>query len=228
MALFRNVNAPGSATPSPVNWDDADTVATVALMDNALANDPAWMQYIRELVGEAEIKGFDARVFPVAMEAGALDIDLDVQALRCQRSAVRRYASSSSRPMFSRNGSGVEDNPSIRHVEVRALPHESGPSSCARGSPHWVLLETKTSRRRNALRSCSRTQNVKPRLSTWSGPTKTERSQVGVTRVPGISSRPIQRRPSSVRTALQFRILYFVLYWRLIRLDFPAAMTLPL
>ena len=118
-----------------------------------------------------------------------------------QRSAVRRYASSSSRPMFSRNGSGVEDNPSIRHVEVRALPHESGPSSCARGSPHWVLLETKTSRRRNALRSCSRTQNVKLRLSTWSGSTKTERSQVGVTRVPGISSRPIRRRPSSVRTA---------------------------
>ena len=27
--------------------------------------------------------------------------------------------------------------------------------------------------------------------------------------------------------SLQFRILYFVLYWRLIRLDFPAAMTLP-
>ena len=56
-----------------------------------------------------------------------------------QRSAVRRYASSSSRPMFSRNGSGVEDNPSIRHVEVRALPHESGPSSCARGSPLGAL-----------------------------------------------------------------------------------------
>ena len=80
-----------------------------------------------------------------------------------QRPAVRRYASSSSRPMFSRNGSGVEDNPSIRHVEVRALPQEPGPSSCARGPPHWVLLETKTSRRRNALRSCSRTQNVKLR-----------------------------------------------------------------
>ena len=32
-------------------------------------------------------------------------------------------------------------------------------------------------------------------------------------------------RPRSY--SLQFRILYFVLYWRLIRLDFPAAMTLP-
>ena len=33
-------------------------------------------------------------------------------------------------------------------------------------------------------------------------------------------------RPRSY--SLQFRILYFVLYWRLIRLDFPAALTLPL
>ena len=32
-------------------------------------------------------------------------------------------------------------------------------------------------------------------------------------------------RPRSY--SLRFRILYFVLYWRLIRLDFPAAMTLP-
>ena len=36
--------------------------------------------------------------------------------------------------------------------------------------------------------------------------------------------------PRLLRTrsySLQFRILYFVLSWRLIRLDFPAAMTLP-
>ena len=59
--------------------------------------------------------------------------------------------------MFSRNGSGVEDNPSIRHVEVRALPHESGPSSCARGSPHWVLLETKTAK---PTRVCARVRDL--------------------------------------------------------------------
>ena len=37
--------------------------------------------------------------------------------------------------------------------------------------------------------------------------------------------KPSVRVPRSY--SLQFRILYFVLYWRLIRLDFPAAMTLP-
>ena len=116
-----------------------------------------------------------------------------------QRSAVRRYASSSSGRCSRGMAPASKTIPASDTSEVRALPHESGPSSCARGSPHWVLLETKTSRRRNALRSCSRTQNVKLRLSTWSGSTKTERSQVGVARVPGISSRPIRRRPSSVR-----------------------------
>ena len=40
-----------------------------------------------------------------------------------------------------------------------------------------------------------------------------------------IVTSPRLLRPRSY--SLQFRILYFVLYWRLIRLDFPAAMTLP-
>ena len=84
-ALFRNVNTPGSATPLPVGWDDADTAAVVALIDNSLANNPAWTQYVRELVAEAEIKGLDTRVFPVAMETGVLDIGLNVQALRWDR-----------------------------------------------------------------------------------------------------------------------------------------------
>ena len=83
--LFRNANAPGSATPLPVSWDSADTTAAVVLMDNALANDPAWTQYVREIVGEAEIKGLDTRVFPVAMETGALNVGLDIQALRWDR-----------------------------------------------------------------------------------------------------------------------------------------------
>ena len=83
--LFLNANAPGSATPLPVSWDSADTTAAVVLMDKALANDPAWTQYVRELVAEAEIKGLGTRVLPVAMETGALDVSLDIQALRWDR-----------------------------------------------------------------------------------------------------------------------------------------------
>ena len=83
--LFRNTNAPSSAAPIPVSWDDADTTAAVVLIDNTLANDLAWTQYVRESTGEAEAKGFSTRVFPVAMEASALGMGLDVQALRWDR-----------------------------------------------------------------------------------------------------------------------------------------------
>ena len=83
--LFRNTNAPDSATPLPIDWNEAETTAAVVLMDNALANDPAWVQYVRGLAGEAEERGFGTRVFPVALEAGSLDIGLDIQALRWDR-----------------------------------------------------------------------------------------------------------------------------------------------
>ena len=80
--LLRSANAPGSATPLPIKWDDADVTAVVVLVDDMLASVPEWVQYIHGLVGEAEAKGFGARVFPVTMATGVLDIGLDVQALR--------------------------------------------------------------------------------------------------------------------------------------------------
>ena len=80
--LFRSTTAPGSATPLPIEWDDADVTAVVVLVDDMLASDPEWVQYIHGLVGEAEAKGFGARVFPVTMATGVLDMGLDVQALR--------------------------------------------------------------------------------------------------------------------------------------------------
>ena len=80
--LFRNANAPGSTTPLPIEWDDAATTAVVVLIDNVIANDPDWAQYIRGLMSSAETKAFDGRVFPVAMETGVLDIGFDLQALR--------------------------------------------------------------------------------------------------------------------------------------------------
>ena len=83
--LFRNTNAPGQAMPLPVDWDDAVTTAVVVMIDNSLKNDSAWTQYVRDLVAEAEIKGLDGRVFPVAMEADVLDISLNVQALLWER-----------------------------------------------------------------------------------------------------------------------------------------------
>ena len=80
--LFRSASAPKSATPLPIEWDDADATAVVLLVDDVLASDPDWVQYIHGLVGEAEAKGLGARVFPVTMAAGVLKVGLEIQALR--------------------------------------------------------------------------------------------------------------------------------------------------
>ena len=80
--LFRSTSAPGSATPLPIEWDDADATAVVLLVDDMLASDPDWVQYIHELVEEVQARGLGARVFPVTMAAGVLDIGLEIQAMR--------------------------------------------------------------------------------------------------------------------------------------------------
>ena len=80
--LFRSTVAPDSTTPLPIEWDNADVTAVVVLVDDMLASDPEWVQYVQGLVCEAEGKGFRVRVFPVIMELGVLNIGLDVQALR--------------------------------------------------------------------------------------------------------------------------------------------------
>lgn len=80
--LFRSTTAPGYATPIPIVWDDADATAVVLLVDEMLASDPDWVRYIHTLVDDAESKGLGARVFPVTMATGVLDIGLEVQALR--------------------------------------------------------------------------------------------------------------------------------------------------
>ena len=81
--VYRQAVAPGSQTPLPIDWQSGRVTAAVILVDNALANDSAWTKYAREIAEEADVKGFSTRVFPVVMEAGALDnIDLREQALR--------------------------------------------------------------------------------------------------------------------------------------------------
>ncbi len=83
--IFRNSAAPDSQTPIPVDWDSADTTATVTLIDRSLANDRAWVRYVIGLSREADVRGFRARVFPVEMEAGTLDIGIEEQAFRWVR-----------------------------------------------------------------------------------------------------------------------------------------------
>ena len=79
--LFRGTQAPSSAKPLPIDWDDAEATAVVALLDGMLVNDPGWVEYIQGLFNAAADKGLGAMVIPVCMEAGVRGVGLDVQAL---------------------------------------------------------------------------------------------------------------------------------------------------
>ena len=79
--LFRNVNISGSNVPLSVDWDDTDTTAVLVLIDHELASDLAWMQYVKDLINDAQTKDFGNLVIPVIMGKDIPSNGLEVQAL---------------------------------------------------------------------------------------------------------------------------------------------------
>ena len=79
---FRRANKPGSNEPLPIDWGSSGTTAVVVLLDNKLAQDQAWLQYVRNIAEETDQIGLGARVIPVAMEEGVLRIGVEEEALR--------------------------------------------------------------------------------------------------------------------------------------------------
>ena len=80
--LYRSEAVPDEPVPLPINWDESDTTAVVVLADTALAEDTAWVSYVRDLAHSAQAGGFHTRLFPVMMEPEGHKIGLDEQALR--------------------------------------------------------------------------------------------------------------------------------------------------
>ena len=80
--LFRDVDAPDSDAPPAIDWTDGEIVAVVVLLDHASATDSRWALYLQGIVEQTDDRGLATRVFPVALEAGALESGLKVQALR--------------------------------------------------------------------------------------------------------------------------------------------------
>lgn len=83
--IYRNKPAPDSRTPLPIDWEEAEATAVIALVDSALASDSAWSNYVFELSRNAQIRGFLTRLFPVIMEAEGLELQLEEQSLRWNR-----------------------------------------------------------------------------------------------------------------------------------------------
>lgn len=70
--IFRYALLPNATTPIPIPFQDAETTAIVVLMDEMLANDNVWIEYIRELTIQADHAGLGVRVFPVALDSAAV------------------------------------------------------------------------------------------------------------------------------------------------------------
>ena len=83
--IYRRETAPGKLAPLSIDWDEAETTAVVALLDEALTGDQAWSNYVHELSRNAQARGLSACLFPVVMEPGGRELQLEEQALRWDR-----------------------------------------------------------------------------------------------------------------------------------------------
>ena len=81
--IYRFVEAEGATAPLPINLSEAETTAIVVLMESNLASEDSWAEYVRELVDRTEATGLGTRLFPVSIDAGAMEsLGLAEQALR--------------------------------------------------------------------------------------------------------------------------------------------------
>ena len=84
--LYRSEIPRGIVAPLAIDWDEAETTAVVVLVDSALADDSAWSDYVHELSRNAQQRGrLLTRLFPVVMDTGGRDLQLEEQALRWDR-----------------------------------------------------------------------------------------------------------------------------------------------
>ena len=81
-AIFRSAPRRRSAAPLPIDLEEAESTAIVLLVESTLAKEPAWLDYVHELVEHTEAAGLGTRVFPVALDGAAVNIGLEEQALR--------------------------------------------------------------------------------------------------------------------------------------------------
>ena len=80
---FRRKISKDSLRPGLIDWDLATTTAVVVLIGENFVADEAWVEYIHNIATQAESRGFNTRVFPVALEEGILKaLGLELHALK--------------------------------------------------------------------------------------------------------------------------------------------------
>ena len=83
--LERSEPVPGTRTPLPIDWDDAEFTAVVVLVETALVDDHEWADHVRGIAQTAHGNGIPAGFFPVTMDHRGLELEVVQQALRWDR-----------------------------------------------------------------------------------------------------------------------------------------------
>ena len=80
--LERSGPTPDGPTPLPIDWNDAEFTAVVALTESMMVDDHAWVNYIRNIAQEAQARGRSVGFIPVTMDSRGVEMEVDQQALR--------------------------------------------------------------------------------------------------------------------------------------------------
>lgn len=80
--LERSDPVSDAPTPLPIDWDNAEFTAIVALTESMMVNDHEWVNYIRDIAQEAQARGHSVGFFPVTMDSRGVEMEVDQQALR--------------------------------------------------------------------------------------------------------------------------------------------------
>lgn len=83
--LYRCEPDPVSRAPIRIDLEEGETAATVLLFDANFAGDPAYVAWARELMDRTDAAGFQARVFPVAIDDTLTKLGIAQQAVRWDR-----------------------------------------------------------------------------------------------------------------------------------------------
>src|SRR5262249_20703484 len=80
--IYRSETPAGSAVPLDPDLSSSETTAVVILVDKNWTEDDEWVAWAGRLSDQMDAAGLKARLFPVAMDARALETGLADQAAR--------------------------------------------------------------------------------------------------------------------------------------------------
>ena len=123
--MFQGTSGSGAPIRLPIPSDGAYPIAIVAMIDQALVDDPEWVGYLRQLGQHAAKEGLGVRLIPVAMEPGILnDLALDEQAIRWHESDA---ATDAPEQKLMRELAYAFARMLRRHLQLLRQPHADEP-----------------------------------------------------------------------------------------------------